>query len=376
MAASYESFGRGIDRQTQSTMRAEYIVTELSFPPGYQASRAVDINCHGQVVGWIARSGSPFHIEACSWLNGALSLVSMPDPELASSCAAINDCGDIIGKTYQLIIDNGPAGSPVELQTKGKPSIRGRSDFLPFIARNGQASLFQYPQAGHVLLRGINNHHHIIGWHTVRERRSDESFLRTSRVSFFLRSRSHTPASDETMVITTADYGQFQAFALSDADQIVGSADGGESSHAWLWNQGSLTDLGTLGDWCTPHAVNSAGQVVGESIAADGELHGFMWENGSMINIDGERWQSRPLDINDMGLVVGSFADASLGGDGPIHGFVWQNGDFTDLNDIVEFAGTWTITEAVAINAHGQIACNGHRAGDERQGRGLLLTPR
>src|SRR5437763_13621842 len=42
-------------------------------------------------------------------------------------------------------------------------------------------------------------------------------------------------------------------------------------------------DLGTLGgNSATPRALNNAGQVVGMSVAADGEAHPFVWEGGTM----------------------------------------------------------------------------------------------
>jgi probable HAF family extracellular repeat protein len=42
-------------------------------------------------------------------------------------------------------------------------------------------------------------------------------------------------------------------------------------------------DLGTLGgNSTTPRALNNAGQVVGTSVAADGQAHPFVWEAGAM----------------------------------------------------------------------------------------------
>ena len=44
-----------------------------------------------------------------------------------------------------------------------------------------------------------------------------------------------------------------------------------------------VIDLGTLGgNSTTPRAVNDAGQVVGTSVAADGQPHPFVWEDGTM----------------------------------------------------------------------------------------------
>src|SRR5256714_3652255 len=48
-------------------------------------------------------------------------------------------------------------------------------------------------------------------------------------------------------------------------------------------NAADAIDLGTLGgNSTTPRALNNAGQVVGMSVAADGEAHPFVWEGGTM----------------------------------------------------------------------------------------------
>src|SRR5437762_9058267 len=48
-------------------------------------------------------------------------------------------------------------------------------------------------------------------------------------------------------------------------------------------NPADAIDLGTLGgNSTTPRALNNGGQVVGTSVAADGQAHPFVWEAGTM----------------------------------------------------------------------------------------------
>ena len=56
--------------------------------------------------------------------------------------------------------------------------------------------------------------------------------------------------------------------------------------HGFVWQDGKMTDLGTLGGRSSrPRAINERGQVVGESVTASGETHPFLWQNGKMTDL-------------------------------------------------------------------------------------------
>src|SRR5258708_16815350 len=70
--------------------------------------------------------------------------------------------------------------------------------------------------------------------------------------------------------------------------RVVGRADPtaslvlGFSPHAFLWENGTMTDLGTLdGLFGVASGINARGQVVADS----SEGHAFLWENGKMTNL-------------------------------------------------------------------------------------------
>ncbi|MDQ2799635.1 MAG: PEP-CTERM sorting domain-containing protein, partial [Armatimonadota bacterium] len=54
------------------------------------------------------------------------------------------------------------------------------------------------------------------------------------------------------------------------------------------------------------------------------------------------------------------------------HAFLWRNGHMTDLNRAGLSASGWTLTEAVGINASGQIVGTGFR---NHRYHAFLLTP-
>jgi probable HAF family extracellular repeat protein len=76
--------------------------------------------------------------------------------------------------------------------------------------------------------------------------------------------------------------------------------------HAFLWQDGTMADLGTLGGRSSgAQGINECGQVVGTDSARFGE-QAFLWQNGLMISLgtagaDG----SSAHAINDQGQIVG-----------------------------------------------------------------------
>jgi probable HAF family extracellular repeat protein len=80
------------------------------------------------------------------------------------------------------------------------------------------------------------------------------------------------------------------AQAVNNSGVIIGSCDlPNGTAHGVIWRNGSIRDLGTLGDEDAPSTaldINDHGQVIGTSEAAEGKLRAFLWENGKMINLN------------------------------------------------------------------------------------------
>jgi probable HAF family extracellular repeat protein len=144
--------------------------------------------------------------------------------------------------------------------------------------------------------------------------------------------------------------------AINDADHVAGTADTADGKqHAFLWRDGVMKDLGTLGgDHSQAIGINNHDQISGLSTTAPGQelgdpgTHAFLWDNGAMTDLGtfgGEF--SRANGLNDAGQVVGGAETA----DGTTHPFIWQNGTMTDLGILPGFKSG----RAIRINDDGVI---------------------
>lgn len=216
------------------------------------------------------------------------------------------------------------------------------------------------------------------------------------------------------------------ATAVNDSNQVVGSSQDDDENgpeHAFLWQNGTMTDLGTLStvgsDYSKAFAINTSGQIVGESNIATGELHAFRRTTGALIDmgvVSGDTY-STARGINDAGLITGKsgritsnvtleriflFNGTSLvnlgrlsgdnvaqGNDvnagGVVVGYSANNSDLVDqravihdgsslvdLNTLIDGGSGWFLTEATAINDSGSIVGTGVLNGVRRA---FLLTP-
>lgn len=122
----------------------------------------------------------------------------------------------------------------------------------------------------------------------------------------------------------------------------------------------SITDLGTLGGaTSTACGVNDRGQVTGKSARANGQLHAFLWQGGVMTDLGTlpNLQFSEARAINNRGQVVG---DSTLNGNPPFNAALWENGGVTALGALP--GGTRSF--AIGINNRGQVVGGARTAGN------------
>jgi probable HAF family extracellular repeat protein len=138
-----------------------------------------------------------------------------------------------------------------------------------------------------------------------------------------------------------------QALLINDRGQVVGwsytSASPGVgcgylgltlTTDPFIWEEGKgMTDLGNFGGTCTTaFDLNNRGQVVGTSnVAGDVIYRAFLWSKGTLYDLGGSLGgtSSAAAAINERGEAVGT---ATLAGDILFHGAFWRRiGKLTDL---------------------------------------------
>ena len=164
----------------------------------------------------------------------------------------------------------------------------------------------------------------------------------------------------------TADGGaQATATGINNRGDVVGSYDAGPFvnfgygfgiSHAYLYRNGILTDIGTLGGYFSfGSGINNAGQVIGTSSETPGfeppedSYKAFLYSNGKMQAIGGAQSNGfTPKAINDHGWIAGT-----LGGN-PVTAVLWINNRIISLGTLPGFSGS----ESVSINNRGVVIGN------------------
>jgi probable HAF family extracellular repeat protein len=162
---------------------------------------------------------------------------------------------------------------------------------------------------------------------------------------------------------------------LNSRGQVAGVSNlaGDTASHPFLWDGEKLIDLGSFGGTFTEvMSMNDAGDVVGRmNLAGDDKWRGFLWHDGALTDLGTLDKCTTAWGINNRGQVVGSSGDCGV----PVHAFLWEKGRMIDLTRLVP--PHVQLTYALNINEKGEIAALGRveGGGDNGVEHAFLLIP-
>ncbi len=322
----------------------QYLITDLGTLGGTE-SAAFAINGNGQVVGYsttgqVDTNGIAIR-HAFLYSNGKMTdLGSLGGTYSVAN--SINDSGIVVGYSYTSGLNNQHA----------------------FVYQNGQMTDLNGPLGTETSeARGINGQGQVVGSATLYDK--DGNLVNRGFELMGSQSQTNIPGDLEG-----------SASAINASGQIAGTAylNGPDSYHAYLFDNGTTTDLMTLGGLnSAATALNRDGNVVGYSEIAGSTRaqHAFLYMGGQMIDLKTLGGStSSALAINNANQVVGR---SDVGG-GVFHAFLYENGAMIDLNSLIDPNSGWTLLSATGINDTGQIVGIGMNA--QGQLHGYLLDPR
>ena len=323
--------------------------------PGGASSAGNWISTNGLIAG-LSQNGEtdPLipgvpEVRATLWAHGRIiDLGILPEGGFESIANAVNSKGQVVGLATNAIPDpNSMVGSG--FQTRAFSWRNGAMEDLGTLGTgtNAQAIL-------------INERGQVVGWSYVNS-------LPTNNCLFAFVTGSFIWDQEIGMRNLGSLGGRCtEATDMNNRGQVVGFSNlpGDLSEHGFLWDNGSFQDLGGSlgGNSQGPFAMNERGEAVGfANLPGDNVFHAVLWRHvGDLIDLGGVGADqcSFATSINARTQVVGTSGDCVS----TAHVFLWEDGSMSDLNSLIEPNSPLHLELTETINDHGEIAGTGSDA--------------
>ena len=344
-----------------ASAEAEYQVVDLGTLGG-ASSAALGINDRSQAVGWSRDSNGV--MQAFVWQNGTMTGLGFLPGGTTSVANAINNAGEITGYSYvsatNLHAFRHAGGGLIDLGTLGGPNSIGRG-----INDLGEVTGY----SGHA----ADAHNHTFVWRN----------------------------GDLIHVAPYHDFYSCDAYGINEEGRACGITALWAASDRWwayVWHDdngngiddsaemkvlGSLGTIYSIGSQSAAAALNDVGQVAGWSCITNAAVP----KHAILVTASNGQWKipaGSPDPANslmrDLGVLGGptnsSWARAInnrswiVGGadmpSGTNQAFLWRNAVLFNLNDLIDPASGWVLTDAHGINEHNEIVGTGLLDGQSR----------
>lgn len=356
------------------------VTTDLGALSGGGSSASSWVSANGLIAG-ASQNGEtdpllPGYPEdhAVLWKNGNIvDLGTLPEGGYESGAEAVNSRGQVVGWALNTVSDAYSMGLysslynyytpyPYPYQTRAFLWQDGAMQDLGTLGTGTDAYAMAINERGQVMGISYTN-------------------STPNQVTTYCSSNSPIPTQDPFVwengqVIDLGTLGGTCGFPwwISNDGQVVGQSNvaGDLSFHPFLWTKNKgMQDLGTLGgSFGQALMINDSGEVIGGStLAGDNQSDAFLWD-GKMYDLGALNGCSYAFAINASGQVVGNW-----GSNGCQQGaFLWERGGpMVDLNTLVSSKSGLSVAGAIDINDRGEIA--GSSADVNGYSFAILLIP-
>jgi probable HAF family extracellular repeat protein len=300
---------------------------------GATGSLATGISENGSIVGYsfnvVDTASGQFFVNQVPFVytQGVGTALPVPAGMSAADARGVNDSGTVAGRTYNTA-DTGTGPLPVATSFRAISTQGGVVTELGGVRSSAAA---------------INNAGVVVG----RSR-----FGNSNRATMFAGGQvidlGSLPGSLSSSASAVNDSGDAAGFSFDAVGQQV----------ATLFSQGQVINLGVAaGRSSTALGMNNSRQVVGWMESADGlSTTAYLYSNGVVTDLGtlGGLTFSQAMDVNNAGWVVGMAIYEDRPENIP---FLRIDGELVDLNTLVtaDSLGTWLVSDVSAINDQGQI---------------------
>ena len=226
-------------------------------------------------------------------------------------------------------------------------AITAQGDILYTVTNLGTLSM-----PGNTFGYSINSAGQVTGLaHYFTGQTTGSAFLYSNGV---LTDLGHLPGTNYTVGYGINNLGQIAGYSTwVSTRQPPDPSPTGTYNRAFLFSNGVMTDIGTLGgDYCFGFGINDSGQITGHSYLSgrSGPSHAFFYSNGMMTDIGTlGGGDSSGFGINASGQITG-VSGITPGDVSARHAFVYSNRVMTDIGTL-----GGDVSSGAAINQSGQV---------------------